>query len=49
MEIKDLIGQSGICFEQDRDQCPIATWIVEAGEVLRVVVATSWASCSRRF
>ena len=34
MEIKDLIGQSRTCFEKDGYQCPIATWIVEAGEVL---------------
>ena len=34
MEIKDLIGQGGTCFEQDRDQCSIATGTVEAGEVL---------------
>src|SRR5258708_16420754 len=35
MEIKDLIGQSRTCFEKARYQGPKATWIVEAGEVLR--------------
>jgi hypothetical protein len=35
VEIKDLVSQSGTCFEQDRDQSTVTAWIVKAGDVLR--------------
>lgn len=35
VKIENLVGQSGACFEQDRDQSSITSWIVKAGDVLR--------------
>ncbi len=35
MEIKDLVGQSGTCFEQDRNESSVTAWLVEPGDVLR--------------
>jgi len=35
MEIKDLVGQSGTCFQQNCDQSSVTARIIEAGNMLR--------------
>ena len=34
MEIEDLVGQRGACFEQNRNESSVPAGIVETGKVL---------------